>query len=130
MIPKFIFEYFEGSIYENRPDTCPLIEVSENGSESNDEDSKIAKQAEMVIDGIFKTTRVVIFYKDVDWAKKVYEYIKKFAPYEAEYSASDFSSTAVIYIAERDINITFVRPENNVRKYDKVFYFHFHKYNF
>lgn len=118
--------YYEGSTYGNHPDTCPLIEVSEevseDGSEDDDEDSKIAKQAEMVIDGIFKTTRVVIFYKDVDWAKKVYEYIKKFAPYEAEYSASDFSSTAVIYIAERDINITFVRPENNVKKYDKVFY--------
>lgn len=114
----------KGSFFENRPDTCPLTEVSENGSEGDDEDSKIAKQAEMVIDGTFKTTRVAIFYKDADWAKKVYEYVRRYAPYTPKCSAESFSTlTPTIHFAERDIDVVFVPEENCCgRRCDKVFY--------
>lgn len=121
-------EYYEGSTYGDFPDTCPLTEVSEEVSEgcseNVDEDSKIAKQAEMVIDGTFKTTRVVIFYKDAGWAKKVYEYIRKYAPYKPQCCVESFPTlTPIIHFAERDIDVVFAPEENCCgRRCDKVFY--------
>lgn len=120
--------YYEGSTYGNRPDTCPLTEVSDEATEDdledNSEDSKVAKQGEMAIDGIFKTTRVVIFYKDVDWAKKVYKYIKTYAPYKPQCSVESFSTlTPTIHFAERDIDVIFAPEENCCGgRCDKVFY--------
>lgn len=113
-----ISEYYVGSDNGTRPEGCPLTEVLE------DEDSKIAKQGEMVIDGIFKTTRVVIFYKDVDWAKKVYKYIKTYAPYKSQCPVESSSTlTPTMHFAERDIDVIFAPEENCcARRCDKVFY--------